>query len=86
MPDAGPVTFDPVGGQELQLKMHDAQGKDEHDAEFMMRVLGFMGFKSTKEKKIPGNDRNYGAHIVRARKYRQYMNRQEGFNRPLDEI
>lgn len=34
-------------------------------------------------KKVPGNDVS-AVHIVPKRKYRQYMNRKGGFNRPLD--
>ena len=48
----------------------------------MQAMMGFGDFGTTKNKKIVGND--YGA--VRKEKkseYRQYMNRQGGFNRPL---
>ncbi|PSS00845.1 hypothetical protein BD289DRAFT_450185 [Coniella lustricola] len=48
----------------------------------MAAMMGFGGFGTTKGKKIAGN--NVGA--VRKEKkteYRQYMNRQGGFNRPL---
>jgi U4/U6.U5 tri-snRNP-associated protein 3 len=48
----------------------------------MQAMMGFGGFDTTKQKKIPGN--NLGA--VRKEKkteYRQYMNRVGGFNRPL---
>ncbi|KJZ71873.1 hypothetical protein HIM_08718 [Hirsutella minnesotensis 3608] len=48
----------------------------------MQAMMGFGGFGTTKGKKIAGND--VGA--VRKEKkteYRQYMNRQGGFNRPL---
>lgn len=49
----------------------------------MMRMMGFSDFSSTKGKHVPGND-IYAANIVQKRKYRQYMNRRGGFNRPLD--
>ncbi|KAL7805524.1 hypothetical protein V8C44DRAFT_340411 [Trichoderma aethiopicum] len=72
---------------------HDAHtGQDEDDDDIviegqddlaaMQALMGFGGFDTTKGKKIPGND--VGA--VRKEKkseYRQYMNRQGGFNRPL---
>ncbi|KAF6836327.1 U4/U6.U5 tri-snRNP-associated protein 3 [Colletotrichum musicola] len=48
----------------------------------MQAMMGFGGFGTTKNQKIAGN--NVGA--VRKEKkteYRQYMNRQGGFNRPL---
>lgn len=51
----------------------------------MAALMGFGGFGTTKQKKVPGND--VGA--VRKEKkteYRQYMNRVGGFNRPLDEL
>lgn len=48
----------------------------------MQAMMGFGGFGTTHQKKVEGN--NIGA--VRKEKkseYRQYMNRQGGFNRPL---
>lgn len=48
----------------------------------MQAMMGFGGFGTTHQKKVPGND--VGA--VRKEKkteYRQYMNRVGGFNRPL---
>lgn len=52
------------------------------DMDAMQAMMGFGGFGTTKGQKIAGN--NVGA--VRKEKkteYRQYMNRQGGFNRPL---
>ncbi|OHE95409.1 hypothetical protein CORC01_09281 [Colletotrichum orchidophilum] len=67
----------------------DEEGDDEPEPEVedddmaaMQAMLGFGGFGSTKGQKIAGN--NVGT--VRKEKkteYRQYMNRQGGFNRPL---
>lgn len=49
----------------------------------MVKMMGFCSFDSTKGKKVEGND--VGAvHVILKRKYRQYMNRKGGFNRPLD--
>jgi len=49
----------------------------------MKEMLGFGSFHSTKGKKVDGN--NVGAvNVPVKRKYRQYMNRRGGFNRPLD--
>lgn len=60
----------------------DFEGKSNEEVE-MMKIMGFGGFDSTKNKKVKGND--VGAvHKVNKRKYRQYMNRKGGFNRPLD--
>lgn len=53
------------------------------DEQEMMAKMGFSSFDSTKGKKVPGNE--VGAvHVVKKRRYRQYMNRKGGFNRPLD--
>jgi U4/U6.U5 tri-snRNP-associated protein 3 len=49
----------------------------------MKRMMGFAGFKSTKNTKVPGNDRNYAVRRDKQMEARQYMNRQGGFNRPL---
>lgn len=49
----------------------------------MMKTMGFGGFKSTKNTKVPGNDKNYGVRKDKQLQARQYMNRQGGFNRPL---
>ncbi|KAH6893202.1 hypothetical protein B0T10DRAFT_481723 [Thelonectria olida] len=64
----------------------EASDEDEpavdDDMAAMQAMMGFGGFGTTKNKKIAGN--NVGA--VRKEKkseYRQYMNRQGGFNRPL---
>ncbi|XP_066586232.1 U4/U6.U5 small nuclear ribonucleoprotein 27 kDa protein [Prorops nasuta] len=60
----------------------DLQGKTPEEQD-MMRMMGFCGFDTTKGKKVEGND--VGAvHVILKRKYRQYMNRKGGFNRPLD--
>lgn len=57
-------------------------GDDDSDAA-MQRMLGFKSFRSTKNTKVPGNDKNYGVRKEKKTEYRQYMNRQGGFNRPL---
>jgi U4/U6.U5 tri-snRNP-associated protein 3 len=57
---------------------------DEGDEDAVMRrMMGFEAFKTTKNTKVPGNDKNYGVRKDKKTKYRQYMNRQGGFNRPL---
>ncbi|KAG7889375.1 hypothetical protein KL936_002949 [Ogataea polymorpha] len=45
-------------------------------------IIGFDGFGSTKNKKVNGNDA-FGARKLPKTEYRQYMNREKGFNRPL---
>lgn len=60
----------------------DLEGKTEDEQE-MMRLMGFCSFDTTKGKKVDGNDVGT-VHVILKRKYRQYMNRKGGFNRPLD--
>lgn len=69
----------------------DADLEEEEDVEIvieddgmaaMQAMMGFGGFSTTQNKKVPGND----ISAVRKEKkteYRQYMNRVGGFNRPL---
>ena len=61
---------------------------DETDEDAMLRrVMGFAAFNTTKNKKVPGNDKNYGVRKDKKTKYRQYMNRQGGFHcRPLESL
>ncbi|GMR56371.1 hypothetical protein PMAYCL1PPCAC_26566, partial [Pristionchus mayeri] len=49
------------------------------------KMMGFGGFDTTKNKKVDGNDVGE-VKINKQRRYRQYMNRKGGFNRPLDWI
>lgn len=68
------------------VEMMDDKEKPEDmddDTWQMMRTMGFGGFKSTKNLKVPGNDKNYGVRKDKRMEARQYMNRQGGFNRPL---
>ncbi|EEZ99018.1 U4/U6.U5 small nuclear ribonucleoprotein 27 kDa protein [Tribolium castaneum] len=60
----------------------DLEGKSADEQE-MMKLMGFCSFDTTKGKKVEGNDVG-GVHVILKRKYRQYMNRKGGFNRPLD--
>lgn len=60
----------------------DLRGKTVEEQE-MMKMMGFCNFDSTQGKEVDGN--NVGdVHVILKRKYRQYMNRKGGFNRPLD--
>lgn len=60
----------------------DLEGKSPDEQE-MMKLMGFCSFDTTKGKKVEGNDVG-DVHVILKRKYRQYMNRKGGFNRPLD--
>ncbi|KAF2837099.1 DUF1777-domain-containing protein [Patellaria atrata CBS 101060] len=62
----------------------DGEADDEDDLETRMKkMMGFATFKTTKNTKVPGNDRNYAVRKEKKTEYRQYMNRVGGFNRPL---
>jgi U4/U6.U5 tri-snRNP-associated protein 3 len=63
----------------------DSPALDDVDAqtELMQRIMGFSLFRTTKNTKVPGNDKLYGVRKDKEIKARQYMNRTGGFNRPL---
>ena len=61
------------------------EGKTEEEIE-MMKVMGFAGFETTKGKHVDGSANASAANIQQKRRYRQYMNRKGGFNRPLDPV
>jgi len=59
----------------------DEPAADDEEAA-MAAMLGFGGFGTTKNKKVRGNDVGAVRKETKS-EYRQYMNRQGGFNRPL---
>lgn len=71
-----------VAGDRPIVSDADLEGKSPEEQE-MMKAMGFCGFDTTKGKKVEGNDAGE-VHVILKRKYRQYMNRKGGFNRPLD--
>jgi len=74
--------------QIVQVDAAELEGLDEEEQ--MKLMLGFAGgFGSTKNSKVADNHETLAAGRVaknKARKYRQYMNRKNGFNRPLDKM
>ncbi|KAF1923813.1 uncharacterized protein M421DRAFT_425511 [Didymella exigua CBS 183.55] len=69
---------------ETKTGPQDARPEDMDDETWaVMQTMGFGGFKSTKNTKVPGNAGNYGVRRDKTMEARQYMNRQGGFNRPL---
>jgi len=70
---------DPV----LAAALEDDSNLEE---EQMSKLMGFSGFDTTKGKKTDGSTNASGIFKQPKRKYRQYMNRRGGFNRPLDPI
>lgn len=71
--------------QAIQISAEDMQGKTEDEIE-MMKMMGFSSFNTSKGKKTDGSVNAYAVNVSMKRKYRQYMNRKGGFNRPLDFI
>ena len=58
------------------------EGEPDDDMAAMQAMMGFGDFGTTKGKHIAGNDVG-GVRKEKKSEYRQYMNRQGGFNRPL---
>jgi len=52
----------------------------------MMKMMGFSNFDTTKGKHVAGACNSSYSSVKKANKYRQYMNRRGGFNRPLDYV
>ncbi|CAL1525825.1 unnamed protein product [Lymnaea stagnalis] len=65
-----------------EVDVSKLEGLDEEQVN-MMKLMGFATFDTTKGKKVDGNDVS-AVNLQRKRRYRQYMNRRGGFNRPLD--
>lgn len=68
--------------QDANDPSEEEDGEVDPDEAAMQAMMGFGGFGSTKGKKIAGNDVG-GVRKEKKTEYRQYMNRQGGFNRPL---
>ncbi|OAX80526.1 hypothetical protein ACJ72_05139 [Emergomyces africanus] len=61
----------------------DIDGENTDDLDQLIRkTMGFSSFRTTQNTKVPGNN-VYGVRKEKKTEYRQYMNRQGGFNRPL---
>ena len=61
------------------------EGKTQEEIE-MLKIMGFDGFDTTKNKHVDGSCNAHAINIQQKRRYRQYMNRKGGFNRPLDPV
>ncbi|XP_078284882.1 U4/U6.U5 small nuclear ribonucleoprotein 27 kDa protein isoform X2 [Rhinoraja longicauda] len=70
---------------EHEISEADMEGKTEEEIE-MLKIMGFGAFDTSKGKKMDGSVNAYAVNVQQKRKYRQYMNRKGGFNRPLDFI
>ena len=84
--EAGKMVAGPggAGTSGAPLTQEDFEGKTDEEIE-MMKIMGFSGFNTSKNKQVKGNDVG-DVHLITKRKYRQYMNRKGGFNRPLDYV
>mmetsp|Transcript_37679 Transcript_37679/g.80482 ORF Transcript_37679/g.80482 Transcript_37679/m.80482 type:complete len:183 (-) Transcript_37679:248-796(-) len=89
--DGGPAkgyvpSPEPGTGKKKKGDNDEEIGDDQNE---MMRMMGFGGFDSTKGKAVADNQTTAArgaASKNKGRKYRQYMNRKGGFNRPLDKM
>ena len=74
--------------QFVEVNQEELEGLDEDEQ--MQRLLGFSGgFATTKGTEVEDNTKSAARGASgknKARKYRQYMNRKGGFNRPLDKM
>ena len=72
----------------IEVNQEELEGLDEEEQ--MKMLLGFSGgFGSTKGEAVEDNQSSAARGAAaknKARKYRQYMNRKNGFNRPLDKM
>lgn len=67
----------------------DEEEEEDEEQAAMMSLMGFGGFGTTKGKAVADNQISAArgaASKNKGRKYRQYMNRKGGFNRPLDKM
>ncbi|KAI4682934.1 hypothetical protein J4E81_009558 [Alternaria sp. BMP 2799] len=79
-----PIKKEEEASPDVEMKDERQKPEDMDDDEWeMLKIMGFGGFKSTKNTKVPGNDKNFGVRKDKQLQARQYMNRQGGFNRPL---
>lgn len=87
---SGPAAAAPATKpQEEIVKVEAAELEGLDEEEQMRKLLGIEGFGSTKGQKVESNHNSSAAGAAsknKARKYRQYMNRKGGFNRPLDKM
>jgi len=74
--------------QFVKVNQEELEGLDEEEQ--MQRLLGFSGgFSTTKGEEVEDNKKSAARGAAgknKARKYRQYMNRKGGFNRPLEKM
>lgn len=78
-----------ISAKDAIIEVNEEELEDLDEEEQMQKMLGFGGFDSTKGKAVEDNQKSLAkgsAAKNKARKYRQYMNRKGGFNKPLDKM
>merc|ERR1712024_157273 len=79
--------YDSTADKVLQKERNEQNLKYgvQNEQEEMMKLMGMTSFSTTKGKKVKTNKNQMVAASYKPepRKYRQYMNRKGGFNRPL---
>ncbi len=71
----------------VEVQPEELEGLDPEEQ--MLKLMGIGSFGSTKGEAVADNQSTAargGAAKNKARKYRQYMNRKSGFNRPLQKM
>lgn len=83
--DSPPVaisnTEQPSRGRKRAREVEEVGEADEISND-LVKLMGFGNFSSTKNKHVKGTD-CYGINFKQKTEYRQYMNREGGFNRAL---
>lgn len=69
-------------GKLTNTYLNDMENTESSDGINIQIVMGFESFYSTKNKHVKGTD-CYGIKFKQKTEYRQYMNREGGFNREL---
>ena len=75
--------------QETIIKVNEEELEGLDEDEQMRLLMGIEGFGTTKGKEVKDNKNSAARGVAtknKARKYRQYMNRKNGFNRPLEKM
>ena len=75
--------------QETIIKVNEEELEGLDQEEQMRLLMGIQGFGTTKGKEVEDNKNSAARGVAaknKARKYRQYMNRKNGFNRPLEKM
>ena len=89
-PSAGPAASSDAPARSASFREDEPVEEppdEDHEAAMMAQMMGFSAFDSTAGKDV-GDPRCKMEAVKKKeqRKYRQYMNRRGGFNRPLDEV